>query len=141
MYAHIYVHIYTHICTSYTCLIHIIRALSASASNARQRSSPLAAFFFYYSSIHTCCVNRCRDGPLTRGCSRQGLSLYNEQALVCLYNREMVDASRGRTFHCKMANNRFVLYWCWPNLFSHLAAFNSNRRSPPDPRVDGFLYF
>ena len=31
----------------------------------------------------------------------------NEQALVCLSNREIVDASRGRTFHCKMANNRF----------------------------------
>ena len=30
-----------------------------------------------------------------------------EQALVCLSNREIVDASRGRTFHCKMANNRF----------------------------------
>jgi len=31
----------------------------------------------------------------------------HEQALVCLSNREIVDASRGRTFHCKMANNRF----------------------------------
>ena len=30
-----------------------------------------------------------------------------EQALICLSNREIVDASRGRTFHCKMANNRF----------------------------------
>ena len=29
-----------------------------------------------------------------------------EQALVCLSNREIVDASRGRTFHCKTANNR-----------------------------------
>ena len=29
-----------------------------------------------------------------------------EQALVCLSNREIVDASRGRIFHCKMANNR-----------------------------------
>jgi len=33
----------------------------------------------------------------------------NEQALVFLPNREIVDASRGRTFHCKMANNRFFL--------------------------------
>ena len=32
-----------------------------------------------------------------------------EQALVCLSNRELVDASRGCTFHCKMANNRFFL--------------------------------
>ena len=30
-----------------------------------------------------------------------------EQALVCLFNREIVDASRRRTFLCKMANNRF----------------------------------
>jgi len=30
-----------------------------------------------------------------------------EQALVCLSNREIVDVSRGCTFHCKMANNRF----------------------------------
>jgi len=33
----------------------------------------------------------------------------NEQALVRLFNREIVDASRGCTFHCKMANNRFFL--------------------------------
>jgi len=32
----------------------------------------------------------------------------NEQALVCLPNREIVDASRGRTFHCEMANNRLI---------------------------------
>ena len=32
-----------------------------------------------------------------------------EQALVCLSNREIVDASRGCTFHCKMASNRFFL--------------------------------
>ena len=31
-----------------------------------------------------------------------------EQALVCLSNREIVDASRRRTFHCKMANNRLL---------------------------------
>ena len=33
----------------------------------------------------------------------------HEQALVCLSNREIVDASRGCTFHCKMANNRLFL--------------------------------
>ena len=33
---------------------------------------------------------------------------HNEQALVCLYNREIVDASRGRPFHCKMANDRLI---------------------------------
>jgi len=31
----------------------------------------------------------------------------NEQALVWLSSREFVDASRGCTCHCKMANNRF----------------------------------
>jgi len=29
------------------------------------------------------------------------------QALVCLSNREIVDASRGQICNCKMANNRF----------------------------------
>jgi len=33
----------------------------------------------------------------------------NEQAVVCLSNREIVDASRGRTCHCKIANNRYPL--------------------------------
>jgi len=32
----------------------------------------------------------------------------NEQFLVCLFYREIVDASRGRTFHCKMANNNLI---------------------------------
>ena len=31
-----------------------------------------------------------------------------EQALVCLSNREVAYASRGRTFHSEMANNRFI---------------------------------
>ena len=31
-----------------------------------------------------------------------------EQALVCLSNREIVDASRGRPFHYKMANDRSI---------------------------------
>ena len=35
-------------------------------------------------------------------------SATHEQALVCLSNREIVDASRGRIFHCKMANNRLI---------------------------------
>jgi len=35
----------------------------------------------------------------------------NEQALVCLANREIVDASRGRTFHCKVANNRLITFF------------------------------
>jgi len=39
--------------------------------------------------------------------SYTGVTRRNEQALVCLSNRETVDASRGCTFHCKMTNNRF----------------------------------
>jgi len=39
--------------------------------------------------------------------SAPNISTYNEQALVCLSNREIDDASRGCTFHCKMANNSF----------------------------------
>ena len=35
----------------------------------------------------------------------------NEQALVRLSNREIVDASRGHTFHCKMTNNRFFCFF------------------------------
>ena len=40
-----------------------------------------------------------------------------------------------------MANNRVFLSLCWPNLFSHLAAFNYNGLCPPYPRVDSFFYF
>jgi len=37
-----------------------------------------------------------------------GLCIYgNEQALVCLSTREIVDASTWCTFYCKNANNRF----------------------------------
>jgi len=32
----------------------------------------------------------------------------HKQALVCLSNREIMDASRGRTCHCLMANNRIM---------------------------------
>ena len=38
---------------------------------------------------------------------KAGEEASHEQALVCLSNREIVDASRGCTFHCKMANSRF----------------------------------
>ena len=34
-----------------------------------------------------------------------------EQALVCLFNREILDASRGRPFHCKIAINCFFKYF------------------------------
>jgi len=44
------------------------------------------------------------DSPL----GLDALHCMHEQALGCLSNREIVDASRGRTFHCKMANNRLI---------------------------------
>ena len=37
----------------------------------------------------------------------QSCLVHYEQALVCLSNRDIFDASRGRTFHCKTAKNRF----------------------------------
>ena len=33
----------------------------------------------------------------------------HEQALVCLFNRNIIDASTGRQFHSKIANNRVFL--------------------------------
>ena len=36
------------------------------------------------------------------------VSYYYEQALVCLSNRYIVDASRARTFQCNMANHRSI---------------------------------
>jgi len=38
-------------------------------------------------------------------CFNGGGAAY-EQALVCLSNEEILDVSRGRPFHCKMANCR-----------------------------------
>ena len=35
-------------------------------------------------------------------------TILNEQALVCLSNRKLVNASRGRPLHYKMANNRSI---------------------------------
>ena len=35
-----------------------------------------------------------------------GANIKGQQALVGLSNRKIVDASRGRTCHCKMSNNR-----------------------------------
>ena len=37
---------------------------------------------------------------------------YYGKALVYLSNRDSVDASRGRIFHCKMANNRSITVFC-----------------------------
>ena len=70
---------------------------------------------------------------------QSSLNVRYEQALVCLSNREIFHASRGRTFHCKMANDRFFLVMCRPNLFSHLSAFNYNGRYTTSLRVDGSL--
>ena len=76
----------------------------------------------------TCVHRRCiSKHPTPRPVTRRIRHLRtHEQALVCLSNREIIDASRGRTFHCKMANNRFFHLSFRPNLFSHLPAFNYN---------------
>jgi len=34
-------------------------------------------------------------------------AVINEQTLVFLFNREILDASRGRPFHSRITNNRF----------------------------------
>ena len=51
----------------------------------------------------------------TNGVGTRVNKLCYEHALVCLSNREIVNASRGRTFHCKMANKRlrtvFLANW------------------------------
>ena len=63
----------------------------------------------------------------------------NEQALVCLFNIDIVDASRGCTFHCKMANKGLITVF-FSNLFglvpfSHFAAFKYNGLCTPSLRV------
>jgi len=52
-----------------------------------------------------------------------------KQALVCLFNRDSLDASRERLFRCKMADNRFVLELCLPDLY--------RVRVNPNPNSDG----
>jgi len=50
------------------------------------------------------CPWRATDAEAQAAAQLAVLFIY-EQAVVCLFNRKTVDASRGRTFHCKMANN------------------------------------
>jgi len=49
--------------------------------------------------------------PANLRCREPNLAYPHEQVLVCLSNREIVDASRGRTFYCKMANNRIITFF------------------------------
>jgi len=67
------------------------------------------------------------------------LSMYYEQALVRLSNREIVDATTRWPLHCTMANNRVFLYLCWPNFINHLAAVNYNGHWTTDLGVNGFV--
>ena len=63
-------------------------------------------FIYVYVCVCVClCVYIC-----VYVCTYVGLthSPDYKQALICLSNREMVDASRGRPFHCKMANDRSI---------------------------------
>jgi len=65
----------------------------------------------------------------------------NEQALVCLSNREIVDASRGRTFHCKTANNRFF-FNCFGLIYLAIyppSIITANVR-PPSASTDFFNF-
>ena len=77
-----------------------------------QYRTPLPTFLVY-AIYHAMFVYRPRCGLAQAGTwlglySILPLPILYEQALVCLSNRETVDASRGRTFHCKMANKRLI---------------------------------
>ena len=49
-----------------------------------------------------------RTTPSTPAWAVLETGVTHEQALVCLSNREIVDASRWCTFHCKMAKNCLI---------------------------------
>jgi len=68
-------------------------------------------FLYLYLDIYIYIYIYIRNGRRDRKASRRRGALPNEQALVHLSNREIVDASRGRTFDCKMANNRFIAFF------------------------------
>ena len=51
------------------------------------------------------------NGRLSSVTRAERVATVYEQALVCLSNKEIVDASRGRRFHCKMANNRLIPFF------------------------------
>jgi len=68
----------------------------SSAGSSPLCGSPVGGvlpFMFPFSVASILCSSACLSLALT-------LSQY-EQALICLSNREIVDASRGCTFHCK----------------------------------------
>jgi len=60
----------------------------------------------------------------------------NEQALVCLYNRENLDVRRGRLLNYKMANNHFFSHCVGLIYLSHLAALNYNGLGFPSLHVN-----
>jgi len=76
-----------------------------------------------------------KNGPKVNTEGRTHSRYNHEQALVCLSNRETLDVSRGRPFHCKIANDRVFLYLYWPDVFSHLAACNYNGLWFPSLRI------
>jgi len=91
-----------------------------------QTSSPPKSFFtprhaYWPTRYQSLGVAPVTSRPLSSGCCRRarrtrggpsrqyGTPPRYEQALVCLSNKEIVDASRGCAFHCKMANNRVTV--------------------------------
>ena len=155
IYIYMYIYIYLHIILD--------RGGGGGAPRRGERLSSSLMYIYLYLYIYSCMsiyIYIYRGGG--RGAPRRGERLSNsliyiyvcihthiyiytevrshEQALVCLSNREIVDASRWCTFHCKIANNRVFLSLFWPNLFSHLAAFNYDGLCAPSLRVDGFFY-
>jgi len=90
-------------------------------------------------------VEHCREEKVDQT-HTEHLHTENEQALVCLSNREILDVSRGRPFHCKMANNHEEPYFSrivWAYLFSHSAIppsiIMAFRFPPSTLAVDFFL--
>ena len=121
----IFAYVYTYI--QIVCMqIYVVQTCSNVTSEA-QSLSARSGLSERTNSTRSPTAGSCVAPDISEACVNGGG--VNEQALVCLSNREMVDASRRRPFHCKMTNNRlkpFFFKLCRPNVFSHLAAFNDN---------------
>jgi len=148
-----YIHVYS---CMYVCM-YVCMYIHTHMCTCTHPGSPGNRLWMSLSFLKTDALRSSGVPPLRSArCSTRQLSLVNctilwqplahryEQALVCISNWDIVDASRGRTCHCKMANNRLitvVFVLCRLNLFSHLASFNYNGLCPPNPRVDVFFFF
>jgi len=79
-----------------------LRTNQSSFPSSGPPASPTQLHHYYTT------IGQYRPAPQPPFCMPYTIQHY-EQALVCLSNREIVDASRGCTFHCNMANNRVFL--------------------------------